>query len=79
MTFSSRVLRLAILVAGLVLFGVGPLAAQMTPDQMAEMILNSAKKAYNEKQYPVAVQRFNEYLAKFPNHKDAPQIGRAHV
>ncbi len=72
MIFSSRCCRPVALVAGLLLFA-GPLAAQMTPDQMAEMILNSAKKAYNEKQYPVAVQRFNEYLAKFPNHKDAPQ------
>jgi TolA-binding protein len=59
-------------VAALGLVAAGPLLAQ-TPDQMAEMILNSAKKAYNEKQYPVAVQRFNEFLAKFGGHKDAPQ------
>jgi len=42
----------------------------MTPEQMAEMTINSAKKAYNEKNYPVAVQRFREYLQKFANQKD---------
>lgn len=36
-----------------------------TPEQQAEMILNSAKKAYTEQNYPFAIQRFNEYLQKF--------------
>ncbi|MCI0455374.1 MAG: tetratricopeptide repeat protein [Gemmataceae bacterium] len=49
-----------------------PLAAQMTPDQAAALVLNSARKAYNEKDYPFAITRFREFLARFANHKDAP-------
>jgi TolA-binding protein len=51
---------------------LSPVGAQVTPDQMAEMILNSARKGYNEKNYPFAVMRFREFLAKFGGHKDAP-------
>jgi TolA-binding protein len=47
-------------------------AQQVTPDQQAAMLLNSARKAYNEKNYPFAVARFREFLQKFGNHKDAP-------
>ncbi len=61
------------LALGIALVGVSAASGQVTPEQMAEMTLNSAKKAYNEKQYPVAVQRYREYLAKFGNHKDVPQ------
>ena len=46
-------------------------AQQLTADQQAEMVLNSARKAFNEKNFPFAVTRFREFLAKFPNHKDA--------
>jgi TolA-binding protein len=45
-------------------------AQQPTPDQIAEQTLSSARRAYNEKQYPVAAQRFREYLQKFPQHRD---------
>jgi TolA-binding protein len=38
---------------------------------MAELILSSARKGYNEKNYPVAIARYREFLAKFGNHKDA--------
>jgi TolA-binding protein len=44
---------------------------QLTPDQQAELVLNSARKAYNEKQYPVAIQRFQEFLKAFGGHRDA--------
>jgi TolA-binding protein len=47
-------------------------AQQVTPDQAAAMVLNSARKAYNEKNYPFAVMRFREFLAKYGGHKDAP-------
>jgi len=67
----AAVLALGLGVLGLLPFSA-PVAAQVTPDQMAEMILNSARKAYNDKTYPLAVARFKEYLAKFGNHKDAP-------
>jgi TolA-binding protein len=46
--------------------------AQMPPDQAAAMLLDGARRAYNEKNYPFAVARFREFLGKFPNHKEAP-------
>ena len=46
--------------------------AQITPEQQAEMTLNSARKAYNEKNFAFAQGKFREFLAKFGNHKDAP-------
>lgn len=49
--------------------GVG--AAQINPDQAAEMHLNSARKAFNEKNFPFAIQRYREFLAKYGNHKQA--------
>jgi TolA-binding protein len=50
----------------------GPALGQMTPDQMAAMLLNSARKAYNEKNYPFAVTQFRDFLGKYGGHKDAP-------
>jgi TolA-binding protein len=50
---------------------VAPAAAQMTPDQQAALVLDSARKAYNEKNYPFAVTRFREFLTRFGGHKDA--------
>ena len=47
-------------------------AAQMTPEQQAELLLNSARKAYNEKNHVFAATKFREYLSKFPNAKDVP-------
>ena len=46
--------------------------AQVTPEQQAEMLLNSARKAYNEKNYAFATAKFREYLGKFAASKDAP-------
>src|SRR5207253_3667348 len=46
--------------------------AQMTPDQQAEMLINSGRKAYNDKNYAFATQKFREYLGKFGDKKDAP-------
>jgi TolA-binding protein len=54
------------------LVAVSPAAAQISPDQQAEMLLNSARKAYNEKNYAFAITKFREYLGKFGNHKDIP-------
>src|SRR5947209_2619957 len=36
------------------------------------MLLNSARKAYNEKNYPFAAGKFREFLGKYGGHKDAP-------
>src|SRR4051794_18144789 len=46
--------------------------AQVAPDQAADMLLTSARRAYNEKNYPFAAQRFKEFLDKYGNHKEAP-------
>jgi TolA-binding protein len=46
-------------------------AQQLTADQQAEMMINSARQAFNDKNFTFAVTRFREFLAKFPNHKDA--------
>ncbi len=47
-----------------------PASAQLTPDQQAEMLINSARKAYNEKNYAFAQTKFREFLSKFGNHKE---------
>jgi len=44
--------------------------AQAAP-QAAEMLLGSAHRAYNEKNYAFAAERFREFLNKFGNHKEA--------
>jgi TolA-binding protein len=43
--------------------------AQGTPP--ADMLLDSARRAYNEKNYPFAADRFREFLSKFAGHKEA--------
>ena len=45
--------------------------AQVPAETQAEMILTSARKAFNEANYPVAVQRFTEFLQKFGGHAQA--------
>ena len=44
---------------------------QVAPDQAADMLLTSAKTAYNAKDYVFAAGRFREFLAKFADNKDA--------
>src|SRR5262245_47994771 len=51
--------------------GAPTVQAQVTPEQMAEMLLNSARKAHNDKNYPFAQAKFREFLTKFPGHKEA--------
>ena len=57
----------------LVLAGVaiGPAFAQNPADQAAKMLLTSARKGYNDKQYSFASARFREFLQKFGGHKEA--------
>lgn len=45
--------------------------AQLTPEQMADMLLTTARRAYNERQLPLATERFREFLKTYGNHKDA--------
>jgi TolA-binding protein len=61
------------LLAVVVLAGIGGgrVQAQLTQDQMADLLLNSARKAFNEKNYPFAAKAFREFTQKFGGHKDA--------
>ena len=65
-------LRLGFSAVAVVLLWVATLPAQVTPEQAAELLLNSARKAYNEKNYPFAATRFQEFLGKYGSHKEVP-------
>jgi TolA-binding protein len=54
------------------LAGSASAAPPVTPDQAAAMLLGSARRAYNEKNYPFATARFREFLSRHANHPDAP-------
>lgn len=71
--------RIMIFVVGLLIADTSSAMAQVTPDQQADMLLNSARKAFNEKNYAFATTRFREYLSKFGGHKenDAGRYGLA--
>ena len=56
----------------LLVLAVPALPAQVPPEQAAQMLLTSARKAYNEKNYPFAAGKFREFLAKNGGHKEAP-------
>ncbi len=72
-TMRSSLSRLVLFAVSVVWFmGSAPAQAQLTPDQMADMLLNSARKAHNEKNYTFAQAKFREFLTKFGGHKDAP-------
>lgn len=45
---------------------------QLTPDAAPLMVLDSARRAYNEGKFPFAVERFREFLSKYGGHQDAP-------
>ena len=56
----------------LVLFSISSShGQQLTRDQQADMLLSSARRAYNEKNYAFAATRFREFLSKFGSHKEA--------
>src|SRR5579875_2090050 len=67
----SLALALGILVADAVVptFRMG--AQGQTTPQAADLLLNNARRAYNEKNYTFAADRFREFLNKFGNHKEA--------
>jgi TolA-binding protein len=53
------------------LLGATTVSGQAVPaDQAAEMLLTSARTAYNNKDYPFAAGRFREFLAKYGSHKE---------
>ena len=71
---SSSCIRSFAIILGLFACLLGPAAAfaQMTPEQQAELLINSARKAHNEKNYAFAATKFREYLTKFGGNKNAP-------
>lgn len=49
----------------------GQLSAQtLTPEQQAAQVLNAGRRAYNEKQFPAAADRFREYIKSYSNQRD---------
>ncbi|HQL71908.1 MAG TPA: tetratricopeptide repeat protein [Phycisphaerae bacterium] len=64
----------ALALSALVIAASTPLLAQpqLTAEQQAVMVINAGRKAFNERQYNVAVDRFREYLGKFNGQKDTP-------
>src|SRR5260370_37176899 len=48
-----------------------PANSQVPPEQQADLILNSARKAYAERNYPFAAERFREFLQKFAGNAKA--------
>jgi TolA-binding protein len=42
----------------------------LKPDQAADMLLASARRAYNEKNYPFAIAKFREFIGRYGNHKE---------
>src|SRR6266545_8263034 len=62
-----------VLALGASLLGVAAATAQTTPEQQADLLLNSARKAYNEKNFPFARDRFREFVGKYGGHKQLAQ------
>jgi TolA-binding protein len=50
---------------------VGSLVAQVPQEQTAQMLLDSARRAHNEKNYTFARDRFREFLQKYGGNKEA--------
>jgi tetratricopeptide (TPR) repeat protein len=57
----------------LALFGL-PANAQVPPDQQADMLFTSARKAQVDGNLPFAIQRYGEFLQKFGNHPKANEV-----
>jgi tetratricopeptide (TPR) repeat protein len=64
------VLPVLIVAAGLV--ALPARAQQLSQDAAAMMVLDSARRAYNERNFPFAADRFREFLRQYGGHKDAP-------
>jgi len=47
-------------------------AGELTADEAARMMLNSARRAYNEQKYRFAADRFREFLKRYGGHREAP-------
>ena len=63
----------AVVAAGLIVAGSRSARAQqpLKPEEMAALIFNSANRAYDDKQFAPAAERYREYLKSFSGMKDA--------
>ena len=59
------------LLAASALFPAAALAQQLTADEQAAMVLAAGRRAYQERNYPTAADRFREFLRQWGGHKDA--------
>src|SRR6059058_4847239 len=60
------------LAVAVLLGAVVPVTAQVNAEQAADMLLASARRAYNEKNFPFAAARFKEFVDKYASHKELP-------
>jgi len=74
MTSPLRWLAVFVCLMGIGVGKMSPLAAQtpapLSPDDKAAMLLNSARLAYNEQNYPFAAERFREFLKTYGGHRE---------
>src|SRR5438132_378569 len=69
---AGRTVRTICLLTLTVLLTGGPSTlAQLKPEQAADMLLSSARRAYNDKNYAFAAGKFKEFLGRYGNHKEA--------
>jgi cellulose synthase operon protein C len=64
--------RLCSLCAAAVALAALVLPALAADDKAAEQLLTSARQAFDQKNFPAALERYRDFLAKFADHKDAP-------
>jgi outer membrane protein assembly factor BamD (BamD/ComL family) len=62
---------LVVATATLLLTPVHAQQAPLKPEEQAAILLNGANKAFDDKQYPAAVERYKQYLATFGGQKEA--------
>ena len=72
--FSWLCRRGVVLALGVIVSGIALGQAPLKPEEMAAQVANAGNKAYNEKQFPVAIERYREYLKTFSNQKDVTQV-----
>lgn len=56
----------------LFLLAGSPARGQLPADLAADLLLTSGRRAYNDRNYPFAIQRFRDFLGRFGNHPKAP-------
>ena len=67
---AARMLVLSLALGSAALSAV-PAQAQVSQDQAAQMLIDGARRAYNEKNYTFAATQFRDFLGKFGGHREA--------